>query len=282
MLEIALPSGRVDVRIESQFTINYMASLYNAQKYVLPEMFVQTLQHFTNVDLMEMLLEDFRYFILMFEKSSWPESHRIYNWTCALPFYVTGDGQRHYDRPPRVRSREIDCNKLNTEEIARQQIKTYPWKKVPEGFKHPTVRRWVEHFELKEKYGNDAEAAMWIDSDVDLETTIIHSSLSDLRAARKVSFRICELETKFKCNHCFRQYTTLQPIEILGHLRVYSDQSIMNMSLDLAASNKIYFPDDGALMKLLYWYSCYIKDRNAADEERRKQLALRNRGGGRR
>jgi hypothetical protein len=279
MLEIALPSGRVDVRIEKQFTVNHMPSLYNAQKYVLPEMFVKTLQHFTNVDLMDMLLEDFRYFILMFEKSSWPESHRIYEWRCVMPFYVTGRGERLYDRPPRIRSREVECNKLNTEEVARQQIKVYPWRKMPEGFKHPTVRRWIEHFDLVDKYGNDAEAAIWIDSDADLETTIRMSSLSDLRRAKKVSFRICELETKFKCNHCLRQYTTLQPIEILGHLRTYSDQSLMNMSLDLAASNKIYFPDDGALMKLLYWYSCYIKDRNAAEEERRKLDAIRKRGG---
>lgn len=275
MLEIALPSGRTDVRIERQFTIDYMPSLYNAQKYVLPEMFVKTLQHFTNVDLMEMLLEDFRLFILMFEKNSWPDSHRIYNWRCTLPFYITGDGQRHYSRPPRRRSREIDCNKLNTEEIARQKIIQNRWQEMPEGFRHPTVRRWVEHFDLVEKYGNDAEAAIWIDSDVDLETTIKLSSLSTLRKARKLSFRICELETRFKCNHCLREYTSRQPIEILGHLRTYSDQSMMNMSLDLAASNKIYFPDDGTLMKLLYWYSCYIKDRNAADEERRKQIAAK-------
>jgi len=275
MLEIALPSGRVDVRIEKQFTIDYMPSLYNAQKYVLPEMFVNTLQHFTNVDLMDMLLEDFRYFILMFEKSSWPESHRIYNWRCVLPFYIASGGERHYTRPPRIRSREIECNKLNTEEIAHQKIKVKPWQKMPEGYKHPTVRRWVEHFDLVEKYGETAEAAIWIDSDVDLETTIKLSSLSQLVKAKQVSFRICELETKFKCNHCLRQYTSAQPIEILNHLRSYSDQSIMNMSLDLAASNKIYFPDDGALMKLLYWYSCYIKDRNAADEERRKRAAVR-------
>lgn len=275
MLEIALPSGRVDVRIEKQFTIDYMPSLHNAQKYILPEMFVSTLQHFTNVDLMDMLLEDFRYFILMFEKSSWPESHRIYNWRCVLPFYIASGGERHYTRPPRIRSREIECNKLNTEEIAHQKIKIKPWQKMPEGFKHPTVRRWLEHFDLVEKYGATAEAAIWIDSDVDLETTIKLSSLTQLVKAKQVSFRVCELETKFKCNHCLRQYTSAQPIEILNHLRTYSDQSLMNMSLDLAASNKIYFPDDGALMKLLYWYSCYIKDRNAADEERRKRLAAR-------
>lgn len=273
MLEIALPSGRMDVRIESQFTVNYMPSLYNAQKYDLPEVYVRTLQHFTNVDLMDMLLEDFRLFILMFEKNSWPESHRIYNWRCTMPFYITGSNERHYDRPPRLRSREIECNKLNTEEIARQKIIQNPWKEMPQGYRHPTVRRWVEHFELLDKYGKDAEAAIWIDSDVDLETTIQLSSLSELRKAKKVSFRSCEMEIIFKCNHCFRQYVTRQPIEILGHLRTFSDQSMMNMSLDLAASNKIYFPDDGTLMKLLYWYSCYIKDKNLADEERRKMLA---------
>lgn len=276
MLEIQLPSGRTDVRIEKTFTLDKMASLHNAQKYTLPEVFVKTLQHFTNVDLKEMLLEDFRYFIAMFEKSSWPDSHRSYEWRCTTPYYLDMRHNIHFVRPQRKKFVEVPCNKLNTEEIARQQIQEYPWREMPAGYKHPTVAKWIEHFTLIEEYGEKiAEAAMWLDSDVDLKTTLKHSSLSEILGAGKYAFRICALKTVFKCNHCMRVYETIQPFEILNHLRTYSDQSMMNMTLDLAASNNIYVPDDAPLMKLLYWYSCYIKDLNNAKEERAKQLSLK-------
>ena len=281
MLEIYLPSGRTDVRID-QVTADAMSSLFNAQKYKLPELFVDTLQRFTNVKVRDMYLEDFRYMVAMFDRDSWPQSHRLYEWRCLQSFFVDMKGERHYDRPIGCKSVEVDCNMLNTEEVMRQRIVSHKWRDLPAGLRHPTVQRWIEAETLSEdtdrtQYMN----AMYIDSDLPLEQTLEYASPLELMNASNYVFISCELETTHKCNKCFRSYVHKSPIDLLGYLRVFSDTSMMNMTLDLASAKSIYVPDNITINKLLYWHSAYVHDKNKAEEQRAlAKAAQKGRRGG--
>lgn len=268
MLEIYVPSGRSDVRIK-RITADAMPSLYNAQKYKLPDLFVDTLARFTNVNVREMYLEDFRYMIAMFDKDSWPQSHRMYEWRCNEPFYVDMHGERHYERPTGRKYVKVPCGVLNTEEVMRHRVISHEWCKLPEGLRHPTVQRWIEAELLAETFDRTmAMNAMYIDSDLPLEQTLLYVNPMEIINAGHYAFTSCELETKHVCNRCFRTYTYTTPIDLLGYFRVYSDTSMMNMTLDLASAKSIYVPDDVSIKKLLYWHSSYVQDKNKAEEAR--------------
>lgn len=268
MLEIYLPSGRSDVRI-MQVTADAMSSLFNAQKHKLPELFVDTLQRFTNVRIRDMYLEDFRYMLAMIDRNSWPQSHRLYEWRCTQTFFVDMRGERYYDRPRGRKFVEVECNLLNTEEVMRQKIVTHKWRALPQGLRHPTVQRWIDAELLAETEDRtQVMNAMYIDSDIPLAQTLEYASPVELLNASNYVFVSCELETTHKCNRCFRTYTYKSPIDILGYFRVFSDTSMMNMTLDLASAKNIYVPDDITINKLLYWHSAYVHDKNKAEEQR--------------
>lgn len=268
MLEIYLPSGRSDVRI-MQVTADAMSSLFNAQKHKLPELFVDTLQRFTNVRIRDMYLEDFRYMLAMIDRNSWPQSHRLYEWRCTQAFFVDMRGERYYDRPRGRKFVEVECNLLNTEEVMRQKIVTHKWRDLPQGLRHPTVQRWIDAELLAETEDRtQVMNAMYIDSDIPLAQTLEYASPVELLNASNYVYVSCELETTHKCNRCFRTYTYKSPIDILGYFRVFSDTSMMNMTLDLASAKNIYVPDDITINKLLYWHSAYVHDKNKAEEQR--------------
>lgn len=280
MLEIYLPSGRSDVRIH-QVTADAMSSLYNAQKYKLPDLFVDTLQRFTNVNLREMYLEDFRYMIAMFDKNSWPQSHRMFEWRCSMNYFVDMQGMTHYERPHGRKYVEVPCKLLNTEDVMRHKVIEHKWRDLPEGLRHPTVGRWIEAELLSETMDRTIVTnAMYIDSDLSLDQTIDYVNPSEVINAGQYVYISCELETTHKCNRCFRTYKYKNAINILGFFRVYSDTSMMNMTLDLASAKNIYVPDDITINKLLYWHSAYVQDKQRAEEARAlAKAAGRGRGG---
>lgn len=254
------------MRIE-KISSDYMTSLYNAQKYKLPELLVDTLTKFTNVNLREMYLEDFRYMLAMFDKDSWPASHRMYEWRCTRPFYVDMRHNRHYTRPLDRQYHEVQCNMLNTEEVSKFRVVTNKWRNLPQGMKHPTVQRWIDAYVISEEIGDIAFRAMYIDSDLGLMDTINNTDPDEIMNVSNYMFEICELETTFKCGRCTREYKQRTQIDLLGYLRTYSDTSMMNMMMDLTTNKGAYIPDNILIGKLLYWHSCFIKDMQRAKEE---------------
>lgn len=268
MLEIYLPSGRTDVRIQ-KVTISVMGALYNAQKYQLPELFVDTLQHFTNVSIRDMFLEDFRYMVAMFDRDSWPQSHRMYEWRCTAPFYVDMHGERTYERPTGRKYVTVPCTMLNTEEVMKHRVVTHKWRSMPKGVRHPTVQNWIDAELLAETMDRTMVMnAMYIDSDLPLAETVEYATPMELMYAGQFQFASCELETTHKCNRCFRTYKYTNPINIMAYLRVFSDTSMMNMTLDLASAKNIYIPDEMTINKLLYWHGAYVQDKQRAEEAR--------------
>lgn len=273
MLEIELPSGRSDVVLTHVLT-GHMMQIYNAQKYELPEMFVGAIQKLINVDIKTLFLEDFRYLLAMIDKISWTESHRIYEWRCVRPYYVTYDNERHMERPVGRRYDVVDCNSLNTEEIPRIKLTMGKWRTLPYGMRHPTVGRWLEAQKLSETEGDICFDAMWADSDLPLSQTIDLLSPSDLMEIRMHKYVICELSVNFRCNTCLRRYTYDHALNLLNFLRVYSEQSMMNMTNDMAVHRKIFCPDDMPLNKLLYWHGLLVKELQKKAEDKQKRDAI--------
>lgn len=277
MLEIYLPSGRSDTRID-KITADSMSSLYNAQKYKLPDLLVDTLARFTNIDIRSMYLEDFRYMLAMFDRDSWPTSHRTYEWRCVQNFFVDMTGNRYYTKPKGKISRSIPCDMLNTEEVSKYRVVTNKWQQPPQGLCNPTVSRWIEAYTASEDIGSIALTAMYIDSDLSIIDTLNNISPDELMRASSYAWSICELETTFKCGRCFREYVQRTPIDLLGYLRTFSDTSMMNMSMDLTTSKGAYIPDNIPISKLLYWHSCFLKDLQKAKEEAAMAAGKRTRG----
>lgn len=267
-IEVFLPVSKTEISI-GKIKCSSMASLYNAVKYEQPRILVRELSKYTNADIPNMLLEDFRYLIAMFDKTSWPESHRMYEWRCSNIYHLDNDGFPHLDKPTDCYTKPVQCSVLNTEEIPRVRVEVNPAHELPEGFHHPRVSHFLDYCDLKDTYGALAEYAMWIDSDKTLADTLATCSYDDLVRAKNIMYTICEVVIPLTCNRCRKKYTVRNPLDILDFLRVMSDQSMMDMMLNLVNAMSVYLPDDAELAKLLYWHSCYIKDKNAAEEKRR-------------
>lgn len=268
MLEVQLLSGRTDV-IVGQIHTRSMSALYNANKYKLASQLVLTLNTYVNVDLFDMLLEDFKYLCALIDKDSWPEGFRTYEWRCNTPFHVDILRNMHLEKPAHIATKPIPCKRLNTEEVRNQRIVTEPYYALPEGYKWPLVRDWVEASDLEEVYGELAYDAMWIDSDLRLVDTLQYVPMADLLGARAVKTSLVNIKTVLKCSSCSRRYTDESELKLLGFFKASSDKAMMDMSLNLTSALDAYIPDDIPVKKFLYWYSCYVKDKNEAEEARR-------------
>lgn len=274
MIELELVSGRKDV-ILTHPTIAHMTPLYNAQHYTLAHTFIRAIQQIVNVDLNTMYLEDFRYLLAMIDKICWTQGHRIFEWRCTSPYYVTYDNERHYSPPLNRRFDTVECNTLNSEEIFNTKVITNKWKTLPTGMVHPTVARWLEAHDLLDELGPIVFDAMWIDSDMDLKRTVELATYKDIMEVRVNKYEICECVSQFKCSICLRQYKNRQPLDLLNFLRVYSETSIMNMTHDLAVHRKTLVPDTMTIKNLLYWHGMLIKDLQKAAEEAAKKASQR-------
>lgn len=274
MIELELPSGRKDV-ILTHPTIALLTPLYNAQHYTLAHTFIRAIQQIVNVDLNKMLLEDFRYLLAMIDKICWTQGHRIFEWRCTSPYYVTYDNERHYTPPKNRRYDVRDCGTLNTEEIFNTRVVTNKWRELPEGLVYPTVERWLEAHDKLDDLGPVVFDVMWIDSDLSIEQTLNVAPYSDILHARQNKYEICECVSKFKCSTCLRMYDNRQPLDLLNFLRVYSETSVMNMTHDLAVHRKTLVPDTMTIKNLLYWHGMLIKDLQKAAEEAAKKKSQR-------
>ena len=270
-LEIDLPSGRSGVRI-APLTLRAMSALYNASKYELPVILIDALQPYVNVNIMDMLEEDFKQLLAWFDKSSYPESLRNYNWRCTKPYWANADNHILYDDPNDEAYKIFDCKTLNSEQVRDFKVTSNPLFDLPESMKWPTVRDMVECYTAIDEGHSPqiAEAAKWFVAEgATLSDRIIKMKMSDVIRINHKRVSCVNIRTTFKCNCCGRKYAHSAPMNPMKFLRTYSPQSIMDMSWNLTSFLDAYIPDDVPLMKFLYWHGCYVKDRNEAEERRR-------------
>lgn len=277
-LEVDLPSGRQGVYI-APLTLATMRGLYNGSTYSLPRILIDTLQPYVNVPIMDMYEEDFKFLLAWFDRSSYPESLRNYNWRCVKPYWANADGDLKYDDPIDPEFKQYECNYLNSEQVRHFKVGKSEFTDLPDGLHWPTVREWVDSLEAVEAGHSEvvADAAKWLYPEItSIHDRIIKMTYADMLFVRHSKEVCVYVEMQFMCNKCFRKYTHRAPLNPLKFLRVYSPSTIMDMAWNLTSFLDAYVPDDMPLMKFLYWHSCYVKDKNAAAERRALESAKRN------
>lgn len=238
----------------TKLKVSAMEDIYTAYKQKSVDLLCDALQPYVGTDLLSMAEPDFIYLLAVIDKSSYPESTRDFEWHC----HAVVDGK--------------DCDSLNTETIRYHRPIFMQPKPLPEGIKYPIMSTYDK---AKEYSSELAEAARWLDSDLDYDRTLRSMSYRDLLAIKPYMQATGEQEIRLKCSHCLTEYTVRKPIDPLGYLRVFSPTSIMNMQLNLAAALHHMVPTTEELERLLYWHSCWEKDKNEAEKKRRLEA---NRG----
>lgn len=271
-LEIDLPSGRDGVRI-APLTLTVMSALYNASKYELPAVLIDALQPYINVPILDLLEEDFKQVLAWFDKASYPETLRNYNWRCTQPYWADAQNNIEYENPKSQDFKLFECNTLNSEQVRDFKVTTAQISELPEYMKWPTVRDMLECYTAIDEGHSPkiAEAAKWFNHEGSVSERIIHMTMTDVININHKRRSCVNIRTSFKCNCCGRKYSHFAPLNPLKFLRTYSPQSVMDMSWNLTSFLDAYIPDDAPLMKFLYWHGCYVKDKNEAEE--RKRLA---------
>lgn len=276
LLPIQLPSGRTDVTIGRLLTSD-MALLHNACQYELAPQFVQAIQRIVNVNLMDMLEEDFKYLLAWVDKTSYPDALRNYNWRCVKPYWADANNVVVFNDPNSVKFKKFECLKLNSEQVRDMSVIQTKMHTLPSNMHWPTVREWVESVEAQDQ-GFDprvVEVAKWWNSDKRVEDRIQDITFRESVQVRAYIDSKVQVKLKLKCNFCGRVYEHTQPLKLFKFLRTYSPTSIMDMAWNLTSYLESYIPDDVPLVKFLYWHSCYVKDKNEMEEKRRIQEAAR-------
>lgn len=228
--------------------VSAMEAIYTAYKQESAELLCDALQPYVSLDLMDMTEPDFVYLLALLDKFSYPESTRDFEWHC----HAIKNGK--------------DCDTLNTETIRHHRPIFMKARPLPVGIKYPIMRT----FDAAREYNNElAQAARWIDTDLSYEETLANLSYRDLLRIKPYMQITGEQELKLKCSSCLSEYKVKKPIDLLGFLRTYSPTSIMNMQLNLAVAVHHMVPATEELERLLYWHSCWEKDRNEAERKRR-------------
>ncbi len=231
-----------------------METIHTAYDIESIELLCKALQEYVDIDLLEMDEPDFIYLLAVIDKTSFPESTRDFEWHCNAD--INGRS----------------CDSRNTETVRHFRPIFLKPRQLPEGLRYPKMKTYDR---AKELGGDLAQAARWIDSDLDYDSTLKYTSYSDLLEAKQYMHPTGEQEIKLKCAHCITPYTVKRPIDPISYLRVFSPRSILNMKLNLAVAIHSMMPDTSYMSELLYFHSCWEKDKNEAEKKRRLEEAKR-------
>jgi hypothetical protein len=242
-----------ELEVEIQkLKVSAMEDIYTAYKQKSVDLLIRALQPYVGIDLSSMPEPDFIYLLAILDKVSYPESTRDFEWHCHAQ--INGK----------------DCDSLNTETIRYHRPIFLKARPLPQGIRYPLMNTFDRAVEVG---GELAQAARWIDSDLNYDQTLRNITYRDLLAVKPYMQITGEQEIKLKCGHCLTPYTVRKQIDPLAYLRVYSPTSIMNMQLNLAVAVHHMVPATEELERLLYWHSCWEKDKNEAEKKRRLEAA---------
>ena len=260
MLVGGFPSSPdLEIEVRPLYT-SCLEAIYNSAHYASADMLCEALQPYVDYSLLDMCEPDFIYLLAFIDKQSFPESTRDFDWRCITE--IEKDGKTKV------------CNTRNTETVRHHRIIFKPMPKLPTGLRYPIMRTFDRAAELE---SDMAQACRWIDTDLDYDSTLSAISYSDLLLAAQNMHVTAEQEIGLKCSICLTPHMVRKPLNPLTFLRTFSPKSVMNMQLNLTVSLHSYIPDDIPVQKLLYWHSCWEKDKNEAEKEKRMREAKHGR-----
>ena len=250
------PTNTIEKCSLSTLRTSVMEALYDGYRYKSVETVCDALQPYVDIDLYSMYEADFLYLLASIDKTSYPESFRVFEWRC----------QSDREGSP--------CNTLNTETVRFHKVVINPLHDLPEGLALPKISSFDAAYG---KTNPMYQAARWIDSDLPYDELMKVVKYNDLLFAAQHMYSSADQVIHLTCSRCMSKHVVKKPIDPISFLRTYSPASMMNMTLNLAASLKTYMPDDMPLQKLLYWHSCWEKDKNEAEQQRRTKEARNGR-----
>ena len=241
--------------------VRHLLPLYNARHYKEIGLMVSTLQEITELDLMTLTDDDFRYFLALVDRTSFTEDHRLVEWRCMSP--VNG----------------VPCNSLVTED-ALFKVSVEPTRVLPTGYAYPRIATLATALDLIDEYGEDhVMACRWLDNGLSLAENVAFATLKEVMGAKSVAHTRVQVKSSHKCNWCPNQFESVRPLDIFTYLRVPTPKSVLNMQYNL---NSLWGTQDYQNLEIatfFYHHGCYVKDKAEADAKRKLSEAQRRRYG---
>lgn len=274
------------------FTAIQQSNIYNL---------IKTLQHCVDVDIEQLTDGDLLYVMAWIRMFSYPKSSVIVTWKCHHT--VIEDHKNKIVLDPRIKSwsnsrlkdrgyKHAKCLRKNTVPLTDVSIKQYRLPEgiqLPDGFDFPRVSTLIDFDENYDGTKQEllAKKARWVSHGTTLEEKIKWlnrytrknglSILADITSFEKRYFHGVKDVIRLDCMRCDSKDSVERIPNVIKFFSVTSEESILNMQYNLASAIGLHTDSDTPSKNLMYWHSCYEKDRIEKEEQRRAQEAVRKR-----
>ena len=276
-----------------------MLTLFNATQHRSVGTLVNLIQSHVDIDVTQLRVLDFKYILHWLKQKSYPENVMTVTWTCTnWPIQSIGIERVIKDVPylEKLNSTSLEqlgyeraaCKRKNTTLVYNVRTRTTQIPvgfKLPKGYKFPLVRDLLEAEDLLEEpeYEHIVPYLMWLDCGTLKEALELFDWYDDYEktAGDIERFQALPYGTRImydlKCNRCDKQYTVDKDLDIFEILPAIDQQKIMDLQYNIFGQFQgAVISEDTPVMKLLYWHSCLVKDKQKQEEERRKQAASKS------
>ncbi|SBV38385.1 hypothetical protein BN7874_210 [Phage NCTB] len=288
--------NRIKVR---PLTVGDLSVLDNATRHKSIDTLINLMQDHVDQDVTKLLVLDFKYILHWLRQKSFPENSITITWRCVNPRIHVKDFPKEFVRDAgiahlnssslsRLGYERSPCHRLNTEIVyqVKTRVEQIPDNfKLPKGYKWPLIRDLLEAEDMLEKPENEAIVPylMWIKADSlsealeefdwynDDATQTMHT-IDSLRAMRYGTYTLYKLT----CASCGKEYHIDKQADLFEILPAIGTQTVMDLQYNIFGN----FPgavidEDTPAMKLLYWHSSLVKDKQKKAEEQKQKEATK-------
>lgn len=231
---------------------------------------------------------------------SYPDQETIVRWTCKEKVIRNHRNHVVFDRPDLFRRdgyylkdrglRIEKCGGDNTIPLPPAKTKMVVLRDLQQDkhFMLPRVRTLIEYDEEYE--GTPLAEYAWLARYIKAGTTLAEKIdllrklvklnglpfLDRVKKFAEQAYHGTEEVIVLDCRHCDTKRTIQRPHNFMRVFSVTSEESILNMQYNLSHAINIQTDDDTPSKRLLYWHSCYEKDRIQKEEQKQKAEAQKN------
>lgn len=245
---------------------------------------------------------DFEYVMAWLRLNSYPKAPSLVKWRCKKVNVIESIGRAFYTKPDafrmspnemKARGLEYEtCDAHNNEIVHNVQTKinTFDDDDLTMGYEEldfPRVGTLVELFSLLDEHpelAHHARMARWVKEGSTLrEKMSILENQSDFDMYSKINECIkryrhgIEEGMSLRCRTCGNTVEHTSKPNILTFFADNTEKDILDIQYSLLAELKLQPNDDMPAKTLLYHHSCLAKDKQAEEERKRLQNAIRKR-----
>lgn len=279
-------------------TIGDLGVLDNAVRHRSIHTLVDLIQTHISVDVKTLRVIDFKYLLFWLKQKSFPDNSITVEWRCVNPVVHVEGFPKRIDKSGKLDTlnsaslhrmgyERSTCSRLNTEIVymVRSSVEVIPTNfKLPKGYKFPIVQDLLDAEELLEDESLEhlVPYLMWIDSPLNDALEIFELMDGDIfeTCANIDKFKALPYGTrinyKLKCGTCDHEYNIVKDPDLFSILPSLPGDKVMDLQYNLFGN----FPgavldEDTPSMKLFYWHSRLVKDKQKQEEAEKKRQAQR-------